>query len=326
MKKNVWNLFAIILTTLLFSCGKVSEVKKLKIAHGLDQSHPVHKAMVYLAERVKEKSNGKMQVSVYPSQQLGTERECLELLQIGSLAMTKVSSSVLEGFVPIYKVFSLPYIFKNDEHKFKVFEGDVGRELLLSPQKYWLRGLCFYDAGSRSFYTKQKPIDSPEDLKGLKIRTQESATSVKLVNALGASATPISWGELYTALQQGVVDGAENNPPSFFISRHYEVCKYYSLDEHTSVPDVLLISTVIWNELSEQQQAWLQDAAIESYEHQKILWKESTLESLKAVEEAGVKISYPDKNLFIEKVQDLLDEYKSEEKVYNLIQKIKDVR
>lgn len=326
MKKTIWILSIIIFSTLFFSCAKVSDVKKLKIAHGLDQSHPVHKAMVFLAEAVEEKSDGKMQVSVYPSQQLGTERECLELLQIGSLAMTKVSSSVLEGFVPIYKVFSLPYIFKNDEHKFKVFEGDVGRELLLSPQKYWLRGLCFYDAGSRSFYTKQKPIDSPEDLKGLKIRTQESATSVKLVNALGASATPISWGELYTALQQGVVDGAENNPPSFFTSRHYEVCKYYSLDEHTAVPDVLLISTVIWNELSEQEQAWLQDAAIESYEHQKILWKESTLESLKAVEEAGVKISYPDKNPFIEKVQDLLDEYKTEEKVYNLIQKIKDVR
>ena len=325
------NKIKIYISVLLFamviiSCGKITNVKKLKIAHGLDQSHPVHKAMLFLAERAKEKSNGTLQLSVYPSQQLGTERECLELLQIGSLAMTKVSCSVLEGFVPIFKVFSLPYIFRSEEHKFNVFEGQVGKDLLISPEKFWLRGLCYYDAGSRSFYTKDKPINSPEDLIGLKIRTQESATSVKLVNSLGGSATPISWGELYTALQQGVVDGAENNPPSFYLSRHYEVCKYYSIDEHTSVPDVLVISTVIWNDLTEQEQKWIQEAADESYVHQKKLWKESTLESLKAVEEAGVQIVYPNKDSFIEKVQPMLEEFKEEKAVYDLIQKIKNVK
>lgn len=326
MKKIKKIIFLILLTLLFSACGKVSNVKKLKIGHGLDQSHPVHKAMLYMAEKAAEKSSGTLQISVYPSQQLGTERECLELLQIGSLAMTKVSSSVLEGFVPIFKVFSLPYIFRDDEHKFKIFEGDVGKDLLISPEKYWLRGLCFYDAGSRSFYTKNAPIRTPDDLTGLKIRTQESATSVNLVNSLGGSATPISWGELYTALQQGVVDGAENNPPSFYLSRHYEVCKYYSLDEHTSVPDVLVISTIIWNDLTEHEQKWLQEAAEESYEHQKKLWKESTLESLKAVEEAGVKIIYPDKTPFIEKVQPMLEQYKEEKEVYDLIQKIKNVK
>ncbi len=326
MNKIIIYLSVLLLAILSLSCTKTTSVKKLKIGHGLDQSHPVHKAMLYLAERASEKSNGTLQISVYPSQQLGTERECLELLQIGSLAMTKVSCSVIEGFVPIFKVFSLPYIFRDDDHKFKVFEGKVGKDLLLSPEKYWLRGLCFYDAGSRSFYTKDKPIRTPEDLTGLKIRTQESATSVNLVNSLGGSATPISWGELYTALQQGVVDGAENNPPSFYLSRHYEVCKYYSLDEHTSVPDVLVISTVIWNDLTEQEQQWIQEAADESYVHQKKLWQESTMESLKAVEEAGVEIIYPDKTPFIEKVQPMLEEYKEEKEVYELIQKIKDVK
>ncbi len=326
MKKIILIYTFLLMSFALFSCSKVTGVRKLKIGHGLDQSHPVHKAMLFLAKRVKEKSNGKLEISVYPSQQLGTERQCLELLQIGSLAMTKVSASVLEGFAPEFKVFSLPYIFKSEEHKFKVFEGDVGKELLLSPQKYWLRGLCFYDAGSRSFYTKDKPINTPDDLTGLKIRTQESATSVDLVNALGASATPISWGELYTALQQGVVDGAENNPPSFYLSHHFEVCKYYSLDEHTSVPDVLVISTVIWNELSEQEKKWLQEAADESYLYQKKLWKESTLKSLKAVKEAGVQVIYPNKTPFIKKVQPLLEKYNSQRSVYNLIQKIKNVK
>jgi tripartite ATP-independent transporter DctP family solute receptor len=326
MKKIFRIILFLAIAVTLTSCSKVTGVRKLKIGHGLDQSHPVHKAMVFLAEKVKEKSNGRLQISVYPSQQLGTERQCLELLQIGSLAITKVSASVLEGFAPEFKVFSLPYIFRDEKHKFKVFEGEVGKELLLSPKKYWLRGLCFYDAGSRSFYTKEKPINTPDDLTGLKIRTQESATSVKLVNSLGGSATPISWGELYTALQQGVVDGAENNPPSFYLSHHYEVCKYYSLDEHTAVPDVLVISTVIWNDLSEEEKKWLQEAADESYVYQKKLWKESTLESLKAVEKAGVKVIYPDKTPFIEKVQPLLEEYKSEKNVYDLIQKIKNVK
>lgn len=323
MNKIKKYLVLLLLASLFVSCGKITNVKKLKIAHGLDQSHSVHKAMLYLAERAREKSNGTLQISVYPSQQLGTERECLELLQIGSLAMTKVSCSVLEGFVPIFKVFSLPYIFRSEEHKFNVFEGEVGKKLLLSPEKFWLRGLCFYDAGSRSFYTKDKPINSPEDLTGLKIRTQESATSVKMVNSLGGSATPISWGELYTALQQGVVDGAENNAPSFYLSRHYEVCKYYSINEHTAVPDVLVISTIIWNDLTDQEQKWLQEATDESYVYQKKLWKESTLESLKAVEEAGVEIIYPNKDSFIEKVQPMLEEFKSEKEVYELIQKIK---
>jgi len=320
-------LFMLLIVTLLIpGCVTKTGVKKIKLGHGLDQSHPVHKAMVYLAERAKEKSNGQLLISVYPSQQLGTERECLELLQIGSLGMTKVSSSVLEGFAPIFKVFSLPYIFRDDEHKFNVFEGEVGKELLLSPQKFWLRGLCFYDAGSRSFYTKDKPVITPDDLTGLKIRTQESATSVKLVNSLGGSATPISWGELYTALQQGVVDGAENNPPSFYLSRHYEVCKYYSLDEHTSVPDILLVSTIIWEELNNQQRQWLQEAAFESYEYQKVLWQKSSAEALEEVQKAGVEVIYPDKKPFADKVKSLLDEYRDEPEIFELIQRIKEVK
>lgn len=319
-------LFSLLFSIMIFGCGETTNVKHLRIGHGLDQSHPVHKAMEYLAEQAAKNSNGRLQISVYPSQQLGTERECLELLQIGSLAMTKVSASVLEGFAPDFKVFSLPYIFRNDEHKFKVFEGSLGKELLESPKKYMFKGLCFYDAGSRSFYTKDKPIYSPKDLDGLKIRTQESATSVKLVNALGGSATPISWGELYTALQQGVVDGAENNPPSFYLSRHYEVCKYYSLDEHTSVPDVLVISTEVWNDLTNEEQKWLQDAADSSYIYQKKLWEESSQQALEEVQKAGVKVIYPDKEPFIEKVQPLIESYKNEKSVYDLIQKIKNVK
>jgi tripartite ATP-independent transporter DctP family solute receptor len=265
-------------------------------------------------------------IDIYPSEQLGSERECLELLQIGSLDMTKVSCSVLEGFVPSMSVLSLPFIFRDEDHRFKILEGEIGKKLLLDGEKYWLRGLCYYDAGTRSFYTKNRPILNPEDLAGLKIRTQESPTSIRMVQALGGSPTPIAWGELYSALQQGVVDGAENNPPSFHLSRHYEVCKFYSLDEHTGVPDVLLISTKSWQDLSEEFKTILQKAAEDSALLQKKLWKEATKEALEQVREAGVEVLYPDKSVFAEKIESLYRELENHPEIFSLIQQMRAVK
>jgi tripartite ATP-independent transporter DctP family solute receptor len=266
-----------------------------------------------------------MRIDVYPSEQLGSERECLELLQIGSLAMTKVSCSVIEGFVPEMSVLSMPYIFRDEAHRFRVLKGEIGKELLLAGEKYWLRGLCYYDAGTRSFYTVDRPILRPDDLTGLKIRTQESPTSIRMVQALGGSATPIAWGELYSALQQGVVDGAENNPPSFHLSRHYEVCKHYSLDEHTGVPDVLVISTKIWEDLSPEFQQLLQEAANESEIYQRKLWKEATERAMDVVQKAGVTIYHPDKAPFISGVESIYGEYKSQPRIYDIIQRIREL-
>ena len=307
------------------ACKSDRKITVIKLGHGLDPTHPVHLAMEFLADRVAEKSTGRMRIDIYPSEQLGSERECLELLQIGSLAMTKVSCSVIEGFVPEMGVLSLPYLFRDEEHRFRVLEGEIGREFLRSGERYWLRGLCYYDAGTRSFYTVDRPILNPDDLAGLKIRTQESPTSMRMVQALGGSATPIAWGELYSALQQGVVDGAENNPPSFHLSRHYEVCKFYSLDEHTGVPDVLVISTKIWEGLSPEFQRLLQEAADESEQHQRELWKEATQKALEEVQKAGVTIYHPDKTPFISRVEAIYGGYKSQPRIYDLIQKIRDV-
>jgi tripartite ATP-independent transporter DctP family solute receptor len=279
--------------------------------------------MEFMAERVEEKSGGKMRIEIYPSQQLGSERQLLELLQLGALGMTKVSAAVLEGFVPAYKVLSLPYIFRDDQHRYRVLEGDIGKQILLKGERYWLRGLAYYDAGSRSFYTKDRPIRKPDDLDGMKIRTMESATQIELVNDLGGSATPISFGELYTALQMGVVDGAENNPPSFLTSRHYEVCKYYSLDEHSSIPDVLLISTIVWDALTPQEQTWLQEAASESADYEKRLWAEASDEALKEVQAAGVEIIHPDKSLFADKVSEMYEGYRSDSLMWDLIERIR---
>ena len=287
------------------ACSQQDDVTVLKLAHTLDTNHSVHKGMVHMAERLEHYSGGQMRMDIYPSGQLGSEREMVELVQIGSLDMTKVSTSPLEAFVPIMKVFSLPYVFRSKEHSHKVLDSEIGQMLLESTEVARLRGMGYYDAGSRSFYMVDSPVETPADLDGQKIRVMKSQTAVQMIDALGGSATPISWGELYTALQQGVVDGAENNPPSFFLSRHYETCKYYALNEHTTVPDILLMSLRNWNALEPQQQEWLQKAVDDSVAHQRVLWEESTQEALEGVKEAGVTVTYPDKQPFMDAVAEM---------------------
>lgn len=305
------------------SCGGAERVRIVKLAHGLPTSHPVHQAMVFLSERALESSGGALRIDVHPAEQLGTERECLELLQIGAVGMTKVSTSVLENFVPRYAVFSLPYLFRDEDHRQKIFHGEIGKRILTAGEDQNLRGLTYYDAGSRSFYSKTKPIRRPSDLEGLKIRTQESALAIEMVQALGGAATPIAWGELYTSLQQGVVDAAENNPPSFYLSGHYEVAPYYSLDEHTSTPDVLLVSAALWQELTPEERSILTDAAEASAELQLELWRRATDEALDAVRAAGVEVVYPDKSAFVEAVEPIYERYRDQPEMHALIWEIR---
>tara|TARA_B100001142_G_C14269043_1_gene630108 strand:+ start:372 stop:1343 length:972 start_codon:yes stop_codon:yes gene_type:complete len=319
LKKNIYVIFVFFI---FISCSNRESSTVIKLAHSLDVSHPVHRAMVFMSEKVKEKSGGKMIVDIYPGGQLGNERELIELLQIGSLAMTKVSTAPLEGFIPDMKIFGMPYLFQDDQHRWNVLNGPIGKKLLVSGESYFLKGMCYYDAGSRSFYTKNRPIKTPSDLKGMKIRVQKSQTSINMVKSLGGSATPIPWGELYTSLQQGVVDGAENNPPSFHLSKHYEVCKFYSLDEHTSIPDVLIMSTHVWSSLSQNEKIWLQTSIDESVIYQKKLWLQATKEALDKIKNSGVEVIYPDKKLFQESVKSMYDNYKNES-FYKLIGKIK---
>jgi tripartite ATP-independent transporter DctP family solute receptor len=299
----------IIVGGMLNSCSRQDDTIVLKLAHVLDTNHAVHQGMVHMAERLDHYSNGSMRIDIYPSGQLGAERETVELVQIGSLAMTKVSASPLEAFVPAMQVFSIPYVFRDREHYFKALDSDIGKELLNSVEVARLKGMGYYDSGSRSFYMVDTPVESPDDIKSKKIRVMKSQTAVKMIAAMGGGATPISWGELYTALQQGVVDGAENNPPSFYLSGHYEVCKYYALNEHTSVPDMLLMSSRIWNSLDAQQQEWLQQAVDDSVVHQRELWRVSTEEALAAVQAAGVTVTYPDKQPFMNAVETMKQSY-----------------
>jgi tripartite ATP-independent transporter DctP family solute receptor len=327
MNRSIVYLLAFLIVSVLpFSCGSPLNFKLIKMGHAQVPSHPVHEAMLFLAKRVEEKSNGKIRVKVFPNQQLGSERELLELLQIGSLGMTKVSAAALEGFAPTMAVFGLPYLFRDDAHQRAVLEGPIGKQLLLDGEEFWLRGLTYYDAGKRSFYTKDKPVEMPADLEGKKVRVMESTTASNMVKALGGSPTPVSYGELYTALQQGIVDAAENNPPSLYTSKHYEVCKFYSLDEHAALPDVVIVSTKVWESLTEQEQQWLQEAADESATYEYELWAASTAESMRELEAAGVTITYPDKEPFRKAVEGIYTQLKIDNpEMYQIVQDIRAV-
>jgi len=305
--------------------------KILKLAHGLNTQHPVHKAMEFLAKRAAELSGGHLEVQIFPSEQLGNEKECIEALQLGYLAMTKTSTGPMEAFVPRIRIFGIPYLFRDSEHFWKVVLGPIGKDLLVAGEAKGLRGLCYYDAGARSFYSKKVPINSPSDLVGKKVRVMNSVMSMEMIKNMGGSPTPISWGELYTSLDQGVVDAAENNPPSFDTSRHFEICNYYNLDEHVRLPDMLVISAKVWADLTEQQRQWLQQAVDESVTYDRDLWAKAEKKSLEVVKAAGVVVTYPDKKPFQEAVKPMWNKFLNsdnpeDQAIGTLIQQIQEIQ
>ena len=282
-------------------------VEKMRFGHGLPEDHAVHKAIVKLADLVKERSNGEIEIKVFSNGVLGGERELLEQVQNGILEFTKASASPLETFSPQYKVFNLPFVFRDRAHFFKVLEGPVGESILASSKRAGFIGLAYYDSGARSFYGK-KAVNTPDDLKGQKIRVQQSPTTIKMIQALGATPTPMAWGEVYPALQTGVVDGAENNVTALTNGRHGEVCKFFSETEHQMVPDVMIVSAARWNALKKPHQEIIKKAAVDSYEYQKTLWAAfEKVEREKSVA-MGVKFNTPDKAAFVAKVRPMMAE------------------
>lgn len=293
----------------LFIPSSGPKVTTIRLGHAVDLEHSVHKSLVYFKEQLEQLSDGQMEVEIYASSQLGSERDMIELLQVGSLAMAKVSVGPLEAFVPEMQVFSLPYVFADVDHFWRTLESELGKELLLSSLNADLRGLAFFDGGSRSFYTCPRAISHPADLEGMKIRVMKSKSAVALMNELGASATPIAFGELYTALQQGVVDGAENSPITYYKARHYEICRNFTLDEHNSIPGIVMFSEKVWRNLDTQQHEWLEEAMLKTVDFQKDLWAADTKVALEALAADGVNIIYPDKTPFQERVQNYMKSF-----------------
>lgn len=263
----------------------------LRAADDHPMDYPTTQGLKYIADTVEKRTNGRITIKIYPSAQLGAEKKTVEMTQMGALDINRVSVAPVTEFVPALNVLSLPYIFRDEDHYWKVLSGEVGQALLAEISKFRMRGLAYYDSGARSFYTVRKPIRSPADLKGLKIRVQKARVMMDTIEALGASPVPMAFEEVYSALQTGVIDGAENNPPSLAISTsHWEVAKFYSLDGHTRVPEVVLMSEGTWNKLSKEDQKVIQQAARESVDVQRRLWKEYTEKAMQKIRGKGIEV------------------------------------
>ncbi|WP_319411851.1 TRAP transporter substrate-binding protein [uncultured Cohaesibacter sp.] len=299
----------------------------LKISHNNPEDHPLHKSMSFFADRVKELTNGEVKIRIYANAQLGTQRESMELVQNGTLAMAKSNASELEAFEESYSALNLPYLFTSEDHFFNALGGEIGDDILMSSKDKGFIGLTYYYEGARSFYAN-KAINKPSDLNGMKIRVQPSPSAIRMVELLGGNPTPIAWGELYSALKQGVVDGAENNPTAMTTARHGEVSKVFSLDEHTMIPSVLVMSTKKWDKLTPDQQKAVQQAAHESMDFHRKLWGEIvSTEIEKAKSELGVEFVEVDKTPFVEAVMPMHEELAAKsERLADLIERIKAVQ
>ena len=285
---------------------------------------PTVEAMQKFGELVAEKTGGEVTVQFFPDGQLGGEREMIEMMQGGALDMTKVSAGLLESFNPIYGVFPLPYLFNDQDHFYAAMDSaEVMGPVYDSTRDTGFVGLTYYNSGARNFYTVDTPVQSVEDLKGLKIRVLQSPTAIRTIELLGATPVAMGQAEVYTSLQQGVLDGAENNEFALTVARHAEVAKHYSYDAHTRIPDVLLIGTATLDRLTEEQRTAVQEAARESTEHHKSLWDAAIeAERKKAADDFGVQFYEPDVAPFREAVAPIYDEQTDEAKA--LVQKIRD--
>lgn len=300
-----------------------AEKMELKLAHNLAEDHPLHIAIQQFADDVAAGTDGNITVKIFPNGMLGTEREVMEQVQNGALDMSRVGAASLENFSEVFSAFTVPYIFDDEAHFYTVMDGPLADKIYDATADQGFTGLTYYDGGARSFYTKNTPINSPADLKGLKIRVMENPSSIRMMELFSASATPMAYGDIYTALQQGVLDGAENNPTALTLGKHGEVAKYYSFDEHTRIPDFLIVSTSTWEKIPENYQKVIKEAAVASTEAHKVMWKESVDSSIKeAQEKYGVEFVYPDKKAFQDAVQPMYEELKEKPEVYAIVEEI----
>lgn len=284
--------------------------------------YPTVEAVKYFGELLAEKTDGRYTVEVFHSAQLGEEKDTIEQTQFGVIDLNRISIGAFGTQVPEATVTQLPYIFRSTEHFHHVLDGPIGEEILAAFDKVGVVALAYYDGGARSFYNSQKPINTPADLEGMKFRVMQSDIFVDMVRALGGNATPMPYGEVYSSIQTGVIEGAENNYPSYDTAGHAEVAKYYSLDQHLMVPEVLVISKIVWDGLTPEDQALFREAAKESVPYQRELWAAQVEESKAAVIALGAQINEVDKQPFIDAMKPVYDKYVTDPKLQDLVARI----
>lgn len=299
----------------------------VRISHAQSETHPEHLGLLKFKEYVEENLGDKYEVQIFPNEILGAAQKAIELTQTGAIDFVVAGTANLETFADVYEVFSMPYLFTSEEAYHEAMsDTDYMNTVYESTDEAGFRVLTWYNAGTRSFYAT-KPINTPDDLKGLKMRVQQSPASVNMAKAFGAAASPMSFGEVYTAIQQGVIDGAENNELALTNNKHGEVAKYYSYNRHQMVPDMLIGNLKFLNGLSDEEREVFEEAARLSTEVEMEEWDEQVEEAKKiAQEDMGVEFIDVDVQLFKDKVanvqQDMLDENPNIQDLYDHIQEI----
>jgi tripartite ATP-independent transporter DctP family solute receptor len=282
----------------------------LRLGGALADDHPESQAFFWLSQRVKEKTDGRVEIQVFNNGQLGNERDMVEGVQLGTIDIAKCISSVLTGFIPEFMIFDMPYLMKDRAQFRDVLTGPASKEFndVLLP-KAGFKGLAMLDAGVRSVYNSKRPIETPKDMVGLKLRVPESQVIVDTFDALGASPTPMPVGDIYNALQQGVIDGAENAPLFVEKMKHYEVAKYLSETNHFIIPDFLIVSLKAWNKLSPEDQKAIQESAVEMQQWEFDAWDKAEGQAIAELEAHGMKINKVDTTGFRQAVQPVYKKY-----------------
>ena len=321
-------LMVIVLSCLVIMCfGAAASAAEYKSADTHSDGYPTVEAVRYMAGLLDQWTNGRIKIKIYAGRQLGEEKDTIEQTIMGAIEFNRVNMAPLNSIVPETAIPALPYIFRSTEHMHTVMDGPIGQEILDALQPHGLVGLAFYDSGARSFYNSKRPINSPADMKGMKIRVQNSDLFVSMMTALGANATPMEFGEVYEALKTGVIDGAENNWPSYESTRHFEVAKYYTLDQHSMSPEVLVCSKKFWDSLSPEDQQLVKKAALESVPVMRKLWEENVASSRAKVVAAGNEIvEVVDKQPFIDAMKPVYDKFVATPELKDLVKRIQDTK
>jgi tripartite ATP-independent transporter DctP family solute receptor len=316
-KQNALRLaMAVALAAVAASAGGPALAQQKMVLKASDvhpDGYPTVAAIASMGKKLEAATNGRLSVQIYPSMQLGGEKEAIEQAQVGALALARVSVGALGPVVDDLNVFNMPYLFRSTAHMNKVIDGPIGQELLdkvTNNPKAGLVGLGWMDAGARSLYDTKKPIRSIEDLKGMKFRVMGNPMFIDMMNALGGNGVAMGYDQVFNALQTGVVDGAENNPPSFVFDNHYTVAKYYTLDEHLIVPEILVMSRRVWDSLSPADQALIKKFSREAQFEERVLWNKYEKDAMDKAKAAGITvIEIADKKPFQAAVKPVWDKY-----------------
>ncbi|SCB60392.1 tripartite ATP-independent transporter solute receptor, DctP family [Rhizobium aethiopicum] len=324
--KNFVKLAAGFMVAAAFMGSAASAQTVLKSSDTHPDGYPTVEGVKYFGELVKERTQGRYSVEVYHSAQLGEEKDTIEQVRSGVIELNRVSMAPFNGTVKESIVPALPYIFRSEEHMHKVMDGAVGDQIKKAFEPAGLVVLAFYDAGARSFYNKTKPINSVADMKGLKFRVIQSDIFVDMVAALGANATPMPYGEVYSGIETGVIDGAENNFPSYDTAKHAEVAKNYALDEHTILPEVFVMNKAAFDKLTPEDQELFKQAAKDSVAKQRELWAAKVAESRANVEKLGAQITTPEKQGFIDAMAPVYEKHVKDDVLKKMVEDVKAVQ